>query len=271
MPLCASRRRKEGFQPTLPARGATHIASAILQGRAFQPTLPARGATAPPNPQRSGEDISTHAPRTGSDGGCTLYYNQDIAISTHAPRTGSDMKVFLAATKVLHFNPRSPHGERLDIDSVVGYEKVFQPTLPARGATLAVMAMVQVLMNFNPRSPHGERPRGRVRALPHFRISTHAPRTGSDPCPRCRWGHPCHFNPRSPHGERPDPNNYKQNTEKISTHAPRTGSDKYHTRGASPSPHISTHAPRTGSDHAQTAVRRDFTNFNPRSPHGERR
>ena len=56
----------------------------------------------------------------------------------------------------------------------------------------------------------------------------------------------------------------------ISIHAPRTGSDRKQVArelGLS----ISIHAPRTGSDctaHCSTARR---TDFNPRSPHGERR
>ena len=79
----------------------------------------------------------------------------------------------------------------------------------------------------------------------------------------------------------------------ISTHAPRTGSDAAEPQGGSHCA-ISTHAPRTGSDFAwfQTPERRILfqptlpargatacaqgcgrvpDNFNPRSPHGERR
>ena len=123
----------------------------------------------------------------------------------------------------------------------------FQPTLPARGATLAV-------------------PSCRC----YMSISTHAPRTGSDPTVKrfcCNGGH---FNPRSPHGER------HRLLLKIATlpHAfqptlPARGatvslhpSGKPHlfqptlpARGATPPTPaaalpaiISTHAPRTGSD-----------------------
>ena len=34
---------------------------------------------------------------------------------------------------------------------------------------------------------------------------------------------------------------------------------------------ISIHAPRTGSDETLSTMQRDKTDFNPRSPHGERR
>ena len=55
----------------------------------FQPTLPARGATYKRMFVRWFKEISTHAPRTGSDPDIdTVLATQPI--STHAPRTGSD-------------------------------------------------------------------------------------------------------------------------------------------------------------------------------------
>ena len=110
---CGNRhKRRNAFQSTLPARGATTYACAPQRmqwisihaprtgsdridfpvthtGRAFQSTLPARGATrqrvTPPN----AKGISIHAPRTGSDHMKTPVGNADG-----------------------YFNPRSPHGER---------------------------------------------------------------------------------------------------------------------------------------------------------------
>ena len=57
------------FQPTLPARGATHIAEGVVGLFGL---------------------ISTHAPRTGSDEARKELFEQHMMISTHAPRTGSD-------------------------------------------------------------------------------------------------------------------------------------------------------------------------------------
>ena len=79
-----------------------------------------------------------------------------------------------------------------------------------------------------------------------------------------------YFNPRSPHGERRAVRKVKILKVRISIHAPRTGSDgSYfqipHTMG------ISIHAPRTGSDGFTTLMLCGCVNFNPRSPHGERR
>ena len=78
-------------------------------------------------------------------------------ISTHAPRTGSDDILRVRNRRPDNFNPRSPHGERQvfcipteeltisthaprtgsDLAVRVGqFLRRFQPTLPARGATM---------------------------------------------------------------------------------------------------------------------------------------
>ena len=128
--------------------------------------------------------------------------------------------------RVHYFNPRSPHGERHFIHLHTARSRVFQPTLPARGATaqspleLACQFLFQPtlpargatvsafflligLFHFNPRSPHGERHTQHAHTGTLLRISTHAPRTGSDFCLRKAACRPT-----------------------ISTHAPRTGSDR---------------------------------------------
>ncbi len=123
-----------------------------------------------------------------------------------------------------HFNPRSPHGERLD----------FSPKICLlRG-------------NFNPRSPHGERltafPLPFVAGvfqstLPAWGATDAAPQAGAalpfqSTLPA--WGATAqllkvtlpmvYFNPRSPHGERPaDTSDLRERS--ISIHAPRMGSD----------------------------------------------
>ena len=84
----------ESFQPTLPARGATRTATHKRRRERFQPTLPARRATRTSRKAENGHEISTHAPRTGSDYIC--------------PRL---------STGQAHFNPRSPHGERPPLNS----------------------------------------------------------------------------------------------------------------------------------------------------------
>ena len=196
---------------------------------------------------RKGWEISTHAPRTGSDriawnsktarfyfnprsphgerleevgraAGYPAYFNPRSPHGERhcpAPRTGK---------RTLYFNPRSPHGERLETAHVRDAAITFQPTLPARGATDRGRGHYQREKHFNPRSPHGERP-----ADKNCKVLL------------------CYFNPRSPHGER------------------RTETPNYVLTLA-----ISTHAPRTGSDVCLPCTALKRNNFNPRSPHGER-
>ena len=106
--------RSTRFQSTLPARGATEEKQEILLNNLFQSTLPARGATgraqeeggnagyfnprSPHGERRKRLDvanvpnqISIHAPRTGSDHRPVRLLVVVDDISIHAPRTGSDI------------------------------------------------------------------------------------------------------------------------------------------------------------------------------------
>ena len=80
-----------------------------------------------------------------------------------------------------------------------------------------------------------------------------------------------YFNPRSPHGERPKRVLRHFEPGFISIHAPRTGSDHLACALLHERRNISIHAPRTGSDRAAKRHDEHRNNFNPRSPHGERR
>ena len=122
--------------------------------------------------------ISIHAPRTGSDA-----QNADVihllTISIHAPRTGSDTTPRMRSTTTRHFNPRSPHGERhckpISRRGIV----TFQSTLPARGATSLRFTTSSHTIKFQSTLPA----RGATTwQYAHTRKK--------------------YFNPRSPHGER---------------------------------------------------------------------
>ena len=145
------------FQSTLPARGATLGARGhgsrphdfnprsphgerhkgnhyVLTGSAFQSTLPARGATEmfPRCPYC--DDISIHAPRTGSDT-CDSEFPPREEISIHAPRTGSDCDAGAKNPARCRFQSTLPARgatQHLTYDFDAG---TFQSTLPARGAT----------------------------------------------------------------------------------------------------------------------------------------
>ena len=101
---------------------------------AFQSTLPARGATVIATAFAFAPNISIHAPRTGSDmrrpawRTCQSYFN---------PRSphGERRETYTRRKSRLYFNPRSPHGERPPLQIRNAAAKIFQSTLPARGAT----------------------------------------------------------------------------------------------------------------------------------------
>ena len=130
------------FQSTLPARGATFgILRCVADLKSFQSTLPARGATAGAGifqPARIFQSTLPARGATARDAGL----DTGIIISIHAPRTGSDDEEKLLLLELLHFNPRSPHGER-------HHRRADCP----------------IRFDFNPRSPHGER-RCRIPGIP---------------------------------------------------------------------------------------------------------
>ena len=168
----------------------------------FQSTLPARGATIYRVYGHGPENISIHAPRTGSDKRQRCAAMQRIKFQSTLPARGATLALDIDKDVDFDFNPRSPHGERLVTAAQLNQLSAFQSTLPARGATFLLRKKVCKKSHFNPRSPHGERPvdifdgvcqlvfqstlpaRGATWRCPkcreHRSISIHAPRTGSD-------------------------------------------------------------------------------------------
>ena len=211
------------FQPTLPARGATVILDVIIRVPYFNPRSP-HGER--PDIRTSHGKKGNFNPRSphGERQKPPTERGKNYDISTHAPRTGSDSKGARFSLQKNHFNPRSPHGERPQTDDNGISGDIFQPTLPARGATDAkeensgffltisthaprtgsdIFCAVWMLEanHFNPRSPHGERHRFVQRCIQRLYFnprSPHGERPQRPPQPRRR----CDFNPRSPHGER---------------------------------------------------------------------
>ena len=170
------------------------------------------------------------------------------AISIHAPRTGSDKRFQALRLFGKHFNPRSPHGERPDLLCCYYWRGIFQSTLPARGATFLTALSVSPSFDFNPRSPHGER---RHALLTDFSYMD--------------------FNPRSPHGERQYHSVVLASDYRFQSTLPARGAT-LHNKTSGNANMISIHAPRTGSDRRWGTDNYFFIiDFNPRSPHGERR
>ena len=214
----------------------------------FQSTLPARGATRAPSAQTRTEAFQSTLPARGATEK-RRKKTMTAAISIHAPRTGSDVHLPLLASPA---GDISIHAPRTGSDA---------QRVTARCGT----------PYFNPRSPHGER-RAAGQSRPLGREN---------------------FNPRSPHGERryrdatrTDKRQFQstlpargattneaaeRRNAAISIHAPRTGSDPTPGLSDVAKGRISIHAPRTGSDRASRRASARQRNFNPRSPHGERR
>ena len=160
-------------------RGATacgHTEEVNLFG--FQSTLPMRGAT-PYSPfSLRHSPISIHAPHAGSDGLSWLGRLLHIHFNPRSP-CGERLLAQFNWHTIRNFNPRSPCGERRRRVERIVYTYRFQSTLPMRGATIGKMLDNQLVL-----------------------ISIHAPHAGSDNNGDFMYQWASNFNPRSPCGER---------------------------------------------------------------------
>ena len=175
-----------------------------------------------------------------------------------------------AVAMLCHFNPLSPHGERRCASGrrwsgrwrfqstlpawgetcIVGrwwMRSKFQSTLPAWGETKRGRNARERGVNFNPLSPHGERRWWTAR--PHWSTS---------------------FQSTLPAWGETDGVMRIAKVQKISIHSPRMGRDMdamMQQRQAE----ISIHSPRMGRDADAVKAAIPPQDFNPLSPHGERR
>ena len=167
------------FQPTLPARGATVILDVIIRVPYFNPRSP-HGER--PDIRTSHGKKGNFNPRSphGERQKPPTERGKNYDISTHAPRTGSDSKGARFSLQKNHFNPRSPHGERPQTDDNGISGDIFQPTLPARGATDAKEENSGFFLTISTHAPRTGSDTDSSSAVYSDCISTHAPRTGSD-------------------------------------------------------------------------------------------
>ena len=169
----------------------------------------------------------------------------------------------------MHFNPRSPCGERRQCEHENILHNAFQSTLPVRGATLCKGEENTKADKFQSTLPVRGATHTALRLYFCFRISIHAPRAGSDDERRRRGLRLHRFQSTLPvRGATPCAKDCPDRSA-ISIHAPRAGSDKdREIRGVQGG--ISIHAPRAGSDSLVSKNINNIENFNPRSPCGER-
>ena len=124
------------FQSTLPARGATAYLRRSRHPRLhFNPRSPHGERHCPERFAWLLDDISIHAPRTGSDRAFSFRTLWRMAFQSTLPARGATRDSELLCNIGLHFNPRSPHGERPFPEILLALRLSFQSTLPARGAT----------------------------------------------------------------------------------------------------------------------------------------
>ena len=175
------------FQSTLPARGATrlkvsqdalrHFNPRSLHGERlhrvytdhqsllFQSTLPARGATC------------LHCQMSAVGG-----------FQSTLPARGATTPVLPPLAECIHFNPRSPHGERQFAIDFADKPMGFQSTLPARGATRLLFHRVDCAGFQSTLPARGATAMHGIETDSGELISIHAPRTGSDARRACAAG-----------------------------------------------------------------------------------
>ena len=127
-----------------------------LEQLEFQSTLPVWGATHHDELVQTAVQISIHAPRVGSDGFLLPGSIPQLHFNPRSP-CGERRAARAGGVQQKHFNPRSPCGERPRTAADLPLTAAFQSTLPVWGAT------------------DGSLPRRAIK-----KISIHAPRVGSD-------------------------------------------------------------------------------------------
>ena len=123
------------FNPRSPCGERRYLILSSASRRAFQSTLPVRGATTMFAISSKQFIISIHAPRAGSDAVIDLAEVLTEEFQSTLPVRGATWPFSRIPFHSVHFNPRSPCGERR-LKTVV----------------------FDVILHFNPRSPCGERP-----------------------------------------------------------------------------------------------------------------
>ncbi len=118
----------------------------------FQSTLPVRGATAHTERDASGNEISIHAPRAGSDRQKVERQPSSDHFNPRSP-CGERQCQDRRKHRPYHFNPRSPCGERPTRAIVLASILLFQSTLPVRGATSSPRKRLTYAMIFQSTLP----------------------------------------------------------------------------------------------------------------------
>ena len=148
-----------------------------------------------------------------------------LVFQSTLPARGATSLATACRVRCLHFNPRSPRGERRRaVRQICSVRKDFNPRSP-RGERPQPIYRPLTKTYFNPRSPRGERHGALHLHMLCNRISIHAPREGSDATRDCYT--PCGAQFQSTLPARGATRSRWRATVGtcISIHAPREGSD----------------------------------------------
>ena len=146
--------------------------------------------------------ISIHALLAESDP-CAWYAPAGAHISIHALLAESDTDRMFCSRQRLNFYPRSPCGERHDVDGGDLVHVNFYPRSPCGERQKIPYTSCHLHWYFYPRSPCGERPsRPPANRLSRQFLSTLSLRRATY-WPRVMVSPTLYFYPRSPCGERP--------------------------------------------------------------------
>ena len=188
-------------------------------------------------------------------------------ISIHAPLVGSD---WVSQSATSGTSSRSPCGERpLTVDDAIEALQ-FQSTLPLWGATLQLIHAKRQMIEFQSTLPLWGATVVVDSVALAVPISIHAPLVGSDAFDFAAKLVAGEFQSTLPLWGATGVGSRVVVGHIISIHAPLVGSDLEATVRSQQREIISIHAPLVGSDYQQTASRISASDFNPRSPCGER-
>ena len=213
-------------------------------------------------------EISTHAPRAGSDTHCAVSWMTHSNFNPRSP-CGERRRDFIPLyTACRNFNPRSPCGERQcslgfasqqcisthapragsdHFCSLLSQMIVISTHAPRAGSDALAVISVLLGLEFQPTLPVRGATAGSCQPFYLLNISTHAPRAGSDVVTRDDGVNISQISTHAPRAGSDTSVRLLCKCQFISTHAPRAGSDAFYAP-AIETRKISTHAPRAGSD-----------------------
>ena len=154
--LHQARTRPHRFNSRSPSGERPSLSKYVRRNLCFNSRSPSGERHTLSLPVQTGRQVSTHAPRVGSDDGYIIILIWGQRFNSRSP-SGERLERDVFLFSGFSFNSRSPSGERLNIEVVFLACILFQLTLPEWGATRKAEQRLARHRGFNSRSPSGER------------------------------------------------------------------------------------------------------------------